>query len=170
MTNKPRWAKLQTSDINRIQGIYKTETQNIGTVSLSCWWPCFWIWVMQSYWIYSNEFLLTGETLYYPTTSVHWQVGPFTILLPQYTDRWDHLLFYYLGTLTVETLFYPTTSVHWQATVYYRTTSVSWAHSVLCQICMYCCTHVVPTCTLIRYGPWNEFTVAVTTMDRSKSW
>ena len=140
MTNKPRWAKLQTTDIQRIQGISKTQTQNIRTVSLSCWWPCFWIWIMQSYWIYS-EFLmtgetlyypttsltdrwdpllsyhlstLTGETLYYPTTSVHWQVRPFTILLPQYTDRWDTLLSYHLSTLTGETLYYPTTSVHWQ--------------------------------------------------------
>ena len=114
MTNKPRWAKLQTSDINRIQGIYKTETQNIGTVSLSCWWPCFWIWVMQSYWILLSYYLctLTGETFYYLTTSVHWQVRHFTILLTQYTDMW-------LFTTILpqwpkgETLYYLTNSVHW---------------------------------------------------------
>ena len=136
MTNKPRWAKLQTTDIQRIQGISKTQTQNIRTVSLSCWWPCFWIWIMQSYWIYS-EFLMTGETLYYPTTSLtdrwdpllsyhlsDWQVRPFTILSPQWltgetlyylttsvTDRWDPLLSYHLSTLTGETLYYLTTSV-----------------------------------------------------------
>ena len=147
MTNKPRWAKLQTTDIQRIQGISKTQTQNIRTVSLSCWWPCFWIWIMQSYWIYS-EFLMTGETLYYLTTSV--------------TDRWDPLLSYHLSTLTGETLYYHTTSVtdrwdplpsyylstltcdcllsyylsDWLVTVYYPTTSVSWAQSVLWQICM----------------------------------